>query len=532
MHIRGTTYALLIAAALFQQAHAESACESLKNLRLADTTVTVAEAHAAGVSEFAVSGPPGMRIPPTKANLPAYCRVAGKIHPTVDSDISFELWLPIEGWNHRYQQIGNGGLAGSVPLASMISPVQQGWAIAATDDGHVGTSMSDGHWALGHPEKIVDYGYRAVHLTAQRAQEIIRAFYQAKAAHRYFVGCSDGGRESLMEAQRYPADFDGFLAGAPASDVVGHAARSVQIVQAGAALGANQLSAAQSKLIGVKALEQCDAQDGVTDGVLRDPALCHLKLQELLCPAEKADTCLTQPQIDAVQGFYNDIWDPKSGRTLAYGYWSTLGTAVPSLSPQNPMVGVSQQVLANMVYGDPNLDLRSLDLFKVYEDTQVKIGAIVDPLSTDLRAARRSGKKIIQYHGWSDPLIPAEYSVAYFSAVQKSAGDTQDFYRLFLAPGMGHCGGGVGPTWIQGSAVAHDAEHDAVLALERWVEKGIAPDKIIATEFVDPGMDPLNGPAAGTAIRSTRPICPYPQVAVYDGHGDVMRAASFACRRP
>lgn len=520
-----------VAVLLGQQAHAETACENLKGLQLPDTTITAAESHAAGVREFAVAGPPGLQIPPTKAELPGYCRVAGKIRPTSDSDISFELWLPLEGWNHRYQQIGNGGLAGSVPLASMIGPLQRGWAIAATDDGHAGNSMSDGRWALGHPEKIVDYGYRAVHLTAQRSQEIVHAFYQAKAAHSYFVGCSDGGRESLMEVQRYPDDFDGYLAGAPALNFAGQAARAVQIVQAGATLGSNPLSAGQSRLIATQALELCDAQDGVRDGVLREPGACRFKLQALLCKSAPSDECLSQPQIDAVQSLYDDVRDPKSGKTLAYGYWGTLGTPVPALSLQNPMVGIVQQVLANMVYGDVNLDLQTLDAAQAAADETRRVGAILDPSSSDLSVARRRGKKIIQYHGWADPLLPTEGSVAYFNAVQKSAGNTADFYRLFLAPGMGHCGGGVGPTWIMGSAVARDAEHDAVLALQRWVEQGIAPERIVATEFAEPAMDPLNGPAAGTAIKSTRPLCPYPQVAVYDGHGDVATAASFACKR-
>jgi feruloyl esterase len=355
-------------------------------------------------------------------------------------------------------------------------------------------------------------------------------FYGAKAAHTYFVGCSDGGREGLMEGQRYPEDFNGILAGAPAINLAALAAIAVHEAQMAAALGPNQLSEAQVRLLAARALQHCDVTDGVKDGVIRNPRSCRFNVQELACHGSPSDECLTQPQVAAVQALYSDFRDAKTGELLAYGYSGTLGTEIPVLGPNGGRLAIGQSVLTNMVYEDPKLDLLSVDVAKAYHDVQNKIDPIADPLSTDLSAMRDTRRKIIQYHGWADPLIPVQYSLAYFDAVQKSLGDTRDFYRLFLAPGMGHCGGGIGPTWVTGAGVIHDAQHDAIIALTRWVETGVSPDQIIATEFGAPVTDPINGPPAGTPIKSTRPLCPYPQLAVYKGLGSIAEAKNFKCK--
>lgn len=524
------TAALVLLGSLTHAARAETACEHLKSLRLPDTKITVAESHAAAVEAFDFQGPPGMQAGPVKASMPAYCRVTGSIRPTPDSDIRFELWMPAQDWNHRYEQVGNGGLAGSILRTTMIGPLQQHWAVAATDDGHVGSGMSDGRWALGHPEKIVDFGYRAVHLTAQRSQEIVRAYYGAKAAHRYFIGCSDGGRESLMEAQRYPEDFDGFVAGAPAQDVPAITIGQVYRAQVVQALGADRLNDAQMHFVIGRELARCDALDGLKDGLIADPRRCNFDPKELICGAPAAsDGCLSAAQAEAIRKIYDGPHDSATGTPLAYGYADTVGTEVPALRSGAPPDAMGQQFFGNLVYGNPSLDPATLDLTRAGHDAHERLGPMLDPSSSDLHGIKDSGKKIIQYHGWADPAIPAQLSLAYFQSVQTALGDTQEFYRLFMVPGMGHCGGGVGPSWLMGNGVSHDSQHDVVLALSHWVEDGVAPDQIIATEFDRPVSDPLNGPPAGTPIRSERPICAYPKTAQYTGHGSTTAAESFRC---
>jgi feruloyl esterase len=526
--ILGLALAVLLGTS--ELSHADSACEDLKRLKLPDTTITIAESHAAATEEFEARGAPGMvGLPPTKAALPAHCRVAGSIHPTSDSDIRFEVWLPVQNWNHRYQQVGNGGLAGSVPVDSLIVPLQQGWAVAGTDDGHKGDSMDDARWALGHPQKLIDYGYRAVHLTAQRAQAIVKAFYRAKASHAYFIGCSDGGRESLMEAQRYPGDFDGFVAGAPAHDLTGLQIAATYRLQVAASLGNALLSPSLMRTVVDRELAQCDAIDGVKDGVIANPRRCQFDPHQLICQSGETGKCLTAAQADAIQKVYDGPRDPTTGQSMAPGSFDTIGTEVPALGSNARPDRLSAQFFGNIIYDNPNIDPLTLDLVKAERDSRAKIDSIVSPLSVDLGHLRRTGKKLIQYHGWSDPLVPAESSLAYFTSVQRLMGDTQDFYRLFVVPGMGHCGGGVGPTWVTGAAIAPDADHDVVRALTRWVEQSVAPDQIIASQFTNSGANPMAGPDAGTPVKATRPVCAYPQFAKYKGQGSTSDATNFEC---
>lgn len=533
MNFGKMTLILAACAALVGQAHADPACENLKQLQLPDTIIAVAESHPAGTEEFAGRGMPGVGPTSVKYAMPAYCRVTGSIHPTADSDIRFEVWMPVQGWNHRYQQVGNAGLAGAIQLMSMVNPLQQGWAVAGTDDGH--TSMNDAHWALGHPEKVIDFGYRAVHLTALRAQAIVQAFYRTKAAHRYFIGCSDGGRESLMEAQRYPDDFDGFLAGSPARDMPGLMTAAVYGARVAASLGSARLSAAQMQFVVKRELQQCDALDGLRDGVIAEPHRCRFDPGQLVCRNSKdgagvaSGACLTPAQAAAIRKVYDGPRDPRSGQPFAYGFADTVGTPVPALGVDSLPDTLGRQFYGYLVYGNPDIDPATLDLRKAENDARSKLADILDPARTDLRPLRVAGKKLIQYHGWADPVISAESSLAYFEAVQRTDGDTRDFYRLFMVPGMGHCGGGVGPTWLTAPAVSHDAAHDAVLALTRWVETGVAPDQIIATEFAGPVTNLIVGPAAGTPVKSTRPVCAYPRVARYRGHGRSSDASSFEC---
>jgi feruloyl esterase len=476
------------------------------------------------------------------ARLPAHCRVTGSIRPTSDSDIRFEIWLPASGWNHRYQQVGNGGLAGSIPQFAMVGPLLGGYATAGTDDGHESTQGFDAGWAVGHPEKLIDYGYRAVHLTAQVGEALVQAYYDERARHTYFIGCSDGGRESLMEAQRFPQDFDGYLVGAPGIDIPNNEVGHLHVWQELHSLGPDgQLTAAQLATLSAKGLERCDALDGLKDGQLRDPRQCAFKATEAICSSSSGGSCLTAAQARAVQSIYDGARDSTTGQQLTPGDFGTLGTEVVTwpviflATPSGPaLISATNEVISTLLYANPKLDMVTVNVAQAARDAKRKLAPIINSDNPDLRVARSTGRKILQYHGWADPNVRPQYSIEYFEAVQRFLGsDTKDFYRLFMVPGMAHCSGGVGPTSLSGVArnpVPHDPEHDWISALEHWVEDGIAPEQMVATEFkLDRPLAPLTPTPPGTPIKRTRPLCPYPRVAVYQGTGDPDNAASFRC---
>jgi hypothetical protein len=521
----------------FATADAQDACSRLTALRLPNTTITAAQAIPAAKVKMPTPHPG----PPRIVALPAHCSVSGSIKPTADSDIRFEVWLPVTDWNGRYQQVGNGGLGGSIQEASMVDPLLRGSATASTDDGHSSPGF-DATWALGHPNKLIDYGHRAVHLTALAGEAIVKAYYGQAPGHTYFTGCSDGGRESLMEAQRYPQDFDGYLVGAPGIDIPNNEIEHLHVSQVLHSLGPNgQLTAAQLGTLSRKVLERCDALDGLKDGLLRDPRECTFKATEAICKGTNDRACLTSAQAAAVQRIYDGARDPRTGEQLAPGDFVTMGTESVTWpvilvgkagGPQIAAIA-SQAVIGTLLYHDPKLDMAQVDLARAARDAKRELAPIINSDSPDLQTARKLGRKIIQFHGWADPNIPPQYSIAYFEAVQKFLrADTGDFYRLFLVPGMAHCFGGVGPTSLGGIdefPAAADLDHDWVSALEHWVEDGVAPQRMTATEFeVPPGIPTTAGPAAASIVR-TRPLCPYPQVAVYNGAGSSSDAANFRC---
>ena len=462
----------------------------------------------------------------TYANLPAFCRVAGVTHPTSQSDIGFEVWLPVSGWNSKFQGVGNGGLAGSVVYSALALAVQQGYAAASTDDGHEG---ADPTW-LGNPEKLVDFGTRAVHETTGIAKRVIKAVYGSAARASYFVGCSEGGREALMEAQRFPEDYDGIIAGDPFSNasrtVTGQLYLSATLLRQDKdyALGLTPLQTLHSAVLGA-----CDAKDGVSDGVLTDPKMCRFDPRALLCRGGATAGCLTQGQVDSATRFYQGARDPQTGRQLFPGQVAggeSLGGFVGWYIYQLgiPLNAFSLQILPYAVFHDPKWDYRTFDYHRDSARVDRVLGPVWNATSPDLEAFRRRGGKLIGYHGYADWLITPYVSTGYYDQVTAWSGRPQSFYRLFMAPGVGHCTGGPGPNafGISGQpAVADDAEHSLIAALDRWVTTGQAPARVIATKYVND--DPAQG------VATTRPLCPYPQVALYDGHGNSNDAGSFRC---
>ena len=527
-----------LAAMLPAQAHAAKGCEELRTLALPKASVTAATVVPAGIYP---PQPAGGAAKPMK--LPSYCRVEGVARPTSDSEIKFELWLPVgEAWNGKFQQMGNGGYAGSILGATIAGGVSAGYATAATDDGHVGPAPT---FAIGHPEKVVDFGHRAVHLTAEHAKAIVQAFYGKAASRSYFFGCSDGGREALMEAQKYPADFDGIIAGAPASNWNGLLAGAVWNWRALNEAPGSMIPVAKLAAIQAAVVKLCDKNDGVGDGLIEDPRTCHFSPAVLRCTGADGPTCLTDPQITALEKIYGGPRSAASNQQIYPGMvpgtegfpgnWNPwlVGTS-PTGLPLQAWFGTT--FYSAMVYEDPKWDYRGYDLDRDLAKAMAKTGGILDSNDPNLAPFRDRGGKLLQYHGWGDAAISAHSSIDYYERVRRTLAASKgkpidEFYRLFMAPGMGHCGGGAGMNHF-GNELSEDTkgdpDRDVRAALERWVEKGVAPDRLVASG-VRSG-DPVGDPTKETKI--TRPLCAYPKTAHYKGSGSTDDAANFACSVP
>jgi feruloyl esterase len=465
--------------------------------------------------------------------LPAFCRVTGSLHPSDDSDIRFEVWLPSE-WNGKFQGIGNGGYAGSISFGGLAYAVRHGYAAAATDTGHRDRGES-ARWALGHKEKIIDFGYRAIHETAVTAKALIQAFYGDPPKRSYFNSCSNGGRQALMEAQRFPEDYDGIIAGAPANDwthLLSSAANGVKTTLTNAA---SYISASKLPAIEAAALAQCDAKDGVTDHVIENPRACSFDPVVLLCKGEETISCLTAPQLQALKAIYEGMKDSEGrllfpglspGGEAEEGGW---GPWIVGTSPgTSSMYNYGTQFFINMVYSNPDWQFRSFNVDRDVKAANERMAKFLNATDPDLSAFEKRGGKLILYHGWSDAAIPALNAINYYDRVvaRMGAARTADFVRLYMVPGMQHCVGGNAPnSFGQLGTPNGDRFHNIDAALEAWVEQGTAPAKIIATKF-KVNTDARSG------VERTRPLCVWPQVARYKGTGSTDDAANFSCEKP
>ncbi len=466
----------------------------------------------------------------TLGNLPEFCRVIGVSKPTADSHITFEVWLPVNNWNGKFLSSGEGGFAGVLNYTrsgldgGLDEFLRRGYATASTDTGHV---SSDELWAIGHPERVADYAYRAKHLVTVAAKGLIAAFYGKPPDHSYFSSCSNGGRQGLIEMQRYAADYDGVVVGAPWAFQSHSAAGMVWTAQALAVPGAS-IPATKLPAIQAAATAACDRIDGLADGLIEDPRKCSFDPSVLLCTTGDNNTCLTQAQVDAVKKLYAGPSNPRTGEKLFPGWtpgseggWANLGTS-----------RLPQAYFGSLVFENQKWDFKSFDFDKDMAAADAKIGAMANAISTDFSAAKARGVKVIMYHGWNDAVLQPEYTPQYYEQVAAANGGvdtTKDFMRLFMVPGMQHCYAGPGATSFGGVGQqippVRDAAHDVQTALEAWVEQGVAPNQIVATKYA-------NDAAATTAIRLTRLLCPYPQVPKYKGSGERADAASFQCVAP
>jgi len=509
-------------------AAAAQPCESLTSLKLPDTTIT-----AAAVVQEGPFAPPAAPVPGARAGaplpVPSFCRV----QLTVAPQIRIEVWMPATGWNGKFEGVGGGGFAGIISYAALANALRAGYATASTDTGHVG---GDGSFALGHPELLIDFGYRAIHEMTVKGKRIVEAFYGTAPRESYFVGCSTGGRQGLAEAQRYPDDYNGIVAGAPAIDFAHLAISGVWNAQATLKDPASYIPPTKLAAINDATLAACDAADGVKDGLVADARQCKFDPSLLVCREGDSPTCLTPKQAEALKKIYTG---PRyaDGKQISPGRlpgvergWGFFTTGQEPGGAANLILGGAY--LKYFVLRDANADPLAFDvatdMAKVDKDGK-NISAL-QTFDANLKPFRDRGGKLILYHGWGDDGISPLNTINYFKIVvdkttggpkaadastredatfQQAAQKTGDFMRLFMIPGMNHCGGGPGPNTF-----------DSVTALSNWVEKKQAPDTLLGSHMTN-GVADL-----------TRPLCPYPAVAQYSGRGDVKDAANFSCTMP
>jgi feruloyl esterase len=438
-----------------------------------------------------------------------YCRVSIALRPTADSEIRSEVWLPAASvWNGKLLMEGGGSLVGNINTAGMTHAVGEGYASASTDTGHTGSS---GSFALGHPDKIIDFAFRAVHETAVEAKALIAAYYGHGPRLSYWEGCSTGGRQGLMSAQRYPEDFDGIIAGAPAYNQIYLSAWRMRLLMTALKSPQHALPPEKLKLLNDAVLDKCDANDGVRDRLIEDPRNCNFDPSVLKCESTEIASCLTPQQLETVNAAYTDLRS-STGELLfpRLPFGGELGWYLPAGATEPGAMDID--IFRYIAYQDPAWDWRSFDLEKDI-DRALLHGKEIHAVNPDLAKFKARGGKLLMYHGWSDGgsdgSISALNTVSYYESVLKHMGPNQDdWFRLFMVPGMGHCGGGTGPN-----------QFNKLAALERWREQNEPPKSITAARVNESGV-----------IDMTRPLCPYPQRAVHKGSGSTNDAANYTCK--
>jgi feruloyl esterase len=523
---------LLSAALACGAAHAAATrCEDLARLKLPDTTITMAASVAAGAFTPPVPSWATKFMHPAAIPV-AFCRVAGQIRPTSDSDIRFEVWLPQTGWTGRYESVGNGGFAGSIRYDSLRNPLLAGSAVASTDDGHeapaIGPTSAD--WAFGHREKVIDHGYRAVHLTALAGKAITAAFYGRPAEHDYFVGCSKGGQEAFMEAQRYPEDFNGIIGGAVANQWTDLFTSFMWTENLNLASRDSYLSPDDLGKIGAAIADVCDTIGGVKSGFVNDPLSCKVATSSLgLSPAKlKTYEAIHRGPVDRAG---RPIYAGQAYGSENPGWKDTISaTSFEAAQTEAQMSMYGANFYRNFIYQDKSWTFHGFDADKGRADAVKAVGSIMNAEDVHFAKFKAHRGKLIQYGGMVDSIVTPLSTVKFYRSVVAAQGKlpaavalerTQDFYRLFIAPGMGHCGGGPGPNQFGQAGGTGDAQHDLVVALEEWVEKGVPPVRLIATKYHSDDKD--------KGVAMTRPLCLFPKVAKYKGSGAVTDAANFTC---
>ena len=506
-------------------------CEALKSLSIPDTTILSANAVAAG--DLTTSD----KV--TRKNLPAFCRVVASVKDAPDSDVRVEVWMPNENWKGVFHLNGNGGYACVLDYnyGAMEAAIKRGYVSAESDLGTAPATPLDGDALIGHPDKWKDWGLLGTHVATVAGKQIAKAFYGSDAKRSYYTGCSTGGQQGLIEAQYYPNDFDGILAGAPVINRTWGHAGAVTSYRAANLTPGHKLDAAKLALLTKSAVAACGAKGGgvKTDPFIADPMDCDFDAASLTCRGSANDQCLTPEEVETAKAIYLGPAD-KNGKPLFYGElpgsesgvfnWGFL--EAPGNAPGEP----GFDGLFKWVFGK-TWDWRHFDV----EPDMAKVDAALEAdlnraVTGDVTKFHDRGGKLILFQGWADPIVPIGQTVNYYKSLVDTFGGeerTERFARLFMVPGMGHCGFGAGPDRFDSSAYGGlqppslDPEHDIFTALSHWVEDGVAPAHVIATKFV--------GGDASKGVEMQRPLCPYPLSAQYKGNGDVNAAANFICSR-
>jgi feruloyl esterase len=509
-----------VLAAMAGRAHGGVTCENLAKIALRHGTVTSAQLTAAG-QFVAPAVPANPNAGPNSAaataaaaaakesysKLPSFCRVSATLKPSGDSAIHIEVWLPTADWNGKLVEAGNGAFGGNLSYEPMARMLKSGYAATSSDTGHEGNSNS-GAFALGHPEKLVDFAYRAVHENAVAAKVLVAAYYGSASSKAYFEGCSTGGRQAYGEAQRYPADFNGIVAGAPGINFTHQTGSELAIVQQVHNNPAFFIPAAKYPMFHAAVIAACDSLDGVKDGIIENPLQCKFDPGTLLCKGADTPECLTAPQVEIARKIYAGVVSAAGvqvfpglppGTELGWGN---------TLIREKPM-GYGLDAFRTVVMQNPEWDYLTLDVNRDIPNADKTVGKEMNNADPNLKPFFARGGKLLGFHGWSDPMNTALNSITYYEAVAAATGSESaisNSYRLFLIPGMGHCGGGEGTS-----------SFDLLGAIDAWVQSGKAPDALPASRIRDGIVD------------RTRPLCPYPKQAVYKGTGNTDDAANFIC---
>jgi feruloyl esterase len=480
---------------------AATTCESLARLTIQNTTVTMAQQVAAGAF---IQGKQSNAF----SQLPAFCRVAATIRPVADSEIKIEVWMPSSGWNGKFRGTGNGGLGGSINYSGIAAAMRGGYAVAGNNTGHDGGASL----MMGHPEKIRDFGERAGHEMTVKAKAIVEAFYNERPRHSYMVECGGGSSAAMKAAQRYPADYDGLVAGGLATYLTHHVFGQIWIWQATHLDPAKTIPAEKYPVIHKAVLAACDRLDGVGDGVLEDPTRCKFDPKVLECKTADGPVCLTTAQVAAARKLYSPATNPRTRKEI-FGPLFPGSELLWAQSAGPAPVSISSDFFKYFAFRDPAWDplKRPVNFDGDVALADTPENTVVNANDPDISKYVERGGKLIIYGGWADAGIPPRLAVDYYKNVVDKLGAraVKDSVRLFMVPGMGHCNGGDGTDTF-----------DMLNGIEQWVERGKAPDRIEAARVRDGKID------------RTRPLCPYPQVASYKGSGSTDDTSNFTCKLP
>jgi feruloyl esterase len=511
---RGSLWLLLAIAGLAlatASAEDQDTCANLAKQKYDKVTITAAmfmndpQGFVPPKTPGVFGTPPGLKV------VAPFCRVAGFIEPVQNSHINFEVWLPPAAkWNSRYLGVGNPAFEGAIKYQGLARAIDKGYATGSTDTGH----QDPGHkWAMGHPERLVDWTHRAVHETTVVAKRLLQAYYGQPQHYSYWDSCHNGGRQGLTAAQLYPEDFDGIVSGDPAYYLTHLQAGSEYLswvaLKDGTEAAAFIPPAKYPALHGA-ALDACDARDGVKDGAIEDPTRCTFDPAMIQCLGADNASCLTPAQVDTARRIY-------AGAKFADGTQIYSGFEPGSEMVWNAMIAGPEPLFINndffkyIAFEDPNWDFRTFDVDRDTRKIDAKLGPVINTLQTDLKAFKARGGKLLMYQDWNETWVPPRTATTYYSSVVETMGgesQTKDFFRLFMIPDFGMC------------AAMSPGTFDALGAVQKWREEGIAPDQVKMT-YSDRGR-----------VSKTRPVCPYPQIAIYKGSGDTNDAANFTCGTP